>query len=59
MIWGMTNSEKYTTIYSVGQRFAWYPVRLTDGQWVWWEYVRVHSWHSHITNGHRYERVKR
>ena len=58
MIWGKTTSEKLTTVYSVSQRFAWFPVQLTDGQWVWWERVWKHSWSSYISNGYRYEQVK-
>ena len=56
MIWGKITSEKCETIYSVSKRFAWHPIQLTDGQWVWWEYVWKHSWASYLSSGYRYER---
>ncbi len=36
MIWGRKQGEIRTYIW-----FAWYPVYLDDGRWVWWEKVKV------------------
>lgn len=58
MIWGRTTTEKFTKIYSVGKKFAWLPVQLKDGRWIWWEYVWKHSWTTAYwgDNGYHYER---
>ena len=58
MIWGKTTKEKLTQYYSVGKWFAWRPVQLEDGRWVWWEYVWCHSWRKKYNGdaGYRYER---
>lgn len=61
MIWGKTTREKYETIYSVSQKFIWFPIQLTNGQWVWWEYVWKHSCryssNRRLSNSYRYERM--
>ena len=49
MIWGKTTSEKIAEIYSVSKWFAWYPIQLKDGRWIWWEYVWLHKCRSYLT----------
>lgn len=39
MIWGFKHGE-YPPAQVV---FAWYPVRLVDGRWAWWETVIRHG----------------
>jgi len=29
----------HTDYITKGKWFAWYPVRTTSGNWVWWNYV--------------------
>ncbi len=36
MIWGKKHSHNEYYLW-----FAWYPVTLNNGQWVWWEKVMV------------------
>ena len=36
MIWGRKHGEIKRFI-----SFAWYPRRLNNGQWIWWEKVEV------------------
>lgn len=38
MIWGKT-IEKQLWMYRRHKWFAWYPVKLNDGRWVWWEII--------------------
>ncbi len=36
MIWGMRYNEKRNYIW-----FAWYPIKLINGQWIWLEKVKA------------------
>lgn len=38
MIWGKTTEEQLK-VYHKHKWFAWYPVTLDDGRWVWWEWI--------------------
>ena len=38
MIWGKTTYEQLWE-YRRHKWFAWYPVTLDNGRWVWWEYI--------------------
>jgi len=38
MIWGKTTEEQLWE-YRKHKWFAWYPVALDNGQWVWWEWI--------------------
>ncbi len=47
MIWGRTKEEQWMIREKWKQNheketlwFAWRPVRLKDGRWVWWQTVR-------------------
>ena len=54
MKWGKTIEEKnykyWTKVYR-NKWFAWFPVQLNNGCWVWWEYVTridrrtIRGWH--------------
>jgi len=57
MIWGMTNKQKGETIYSQKKWFAWRPVKLKDGQWVWWEYVWIMSERNYWHSAYHYESI--
>lgn len=37
MIWGKTNKQK--ELPKLKHWFAWYPVELKDGHWVWLEWL--------------------
>lgn len=37
MIWGRTNAEVAAERDEWKPAFAWVPVRLWDGRWLWWE----------------------
>jgi len=49
MIWGITDAARYerrqarlaALYYKPYRWFAWRPVRLDDGRWVWWEWIEV------------------
>jgi len=47
MIWGKTNTQRLA-IYEKHKWFAWYPVKLNDGRWIWWEW----TWQQRLTNSH-------
>jgi|LULE01.1.fsa_nt_gb hypothetical protein len=36
MIWGRTTAERRAAAEEWTTRFAWFPVRLWDGRWIWW-----------------------
>lgn len=56
MIWG--NKRKQECMGSVCQWFAWHPVRLRDGRWVWWETVWLHEWTTKAGDiGRHYEQI--
>lgn len=57
MIWGKFTKEEKEGSGSLCQWFAWHPVRLRDGRWVWWETVWLHEWTSQSFGGrgHHYE----
>ena len=54
MIWGKTYKEKRERIASVKNWFAWYPIRLADGRWCWWERTYYTSWTSWGSSGNDY-----
>lgn len=45
MIWGLSYDERRAREEEWALRFAFFPVRLSDGRWIWWEpyYSRISS----------------
>ena len=39
MIWGETDEQRHARRYTWHRWFAWRPVRVNDGRWVWRETV--------------------
>jgi hypothetical protein len=45
MIWGETNTEHCIRVLNPSNWYAWRPVRLDSGQWVWFETVLRYKKH--------------
>lgn len=59
MIWGKLLKEKVERVYSCGKWFAWYPIRLKDGRWAWWEYVWRHISESYYSTQYHFEPMEK
>lgn len=47
MIWGKTTIERKKKQQAKEKKwFAWYPIHLVDGRWVWLEYVSYETYGS-------------
>jgi hypothetical protein len=47
MIWGKTFKQQEREQENKDMSwFAWYPIQLTNGRWLWWEYVRRFKYES-------------
>ena len=58
MIWG--TKRKLENMGSICIWFAWHPVRLRDGRWIWWERVWWHEWTKEVGDiGHCYTQYKK
>ena len=39
MIWGETTKEMLNRVFGKHKWFAYRPVKLKDGRWVWWQLI--------------------
>lgn len=59
MIWGKTYKEKREIKAEKDKNwFVWYPVRLINGRWCWFERVSREYWTSWESSGYDYAREK-
>lgn len=47
MIWG-TRKEDRIPDHDWRTRFAWVPVRLEDGRWLWWDYYHCKAYWKQV-----------
>lgn len=57
MIWGKTYQEQSKEIITCKRQFVWWPVKLIDGRYAWWQYIwakTCESW-GHISIDYYFE----
>jgi len=53
MIWGKKHEDKYDP-FEPHEWFAWRPVQLMDGRWIWWERIMRHKYLGRDSTGVEY-----
>jgi len=46
MIWGTSYKKRDAELNKITSCFAWFPIRLESGRWVWLQRVKCHYWTS-------------